>query len=89
LKIKMLTEASVRHGMDVARLVGADVLLAEKPGGITLAYPVSYQGNVDLNSLIFKRHSNTADGNSYYAMPFDLEAAKEHLEGRFSVVYFP
>jgi hypothetical protein len=73
--------------MDVARLIGADVVIAEKPGGITLAYPVSFQGNVSLSSLPFKRHSNTTDGNSYYAMPFELNSTKIYLEERFLVEY--
>jgi adenine/guanine phosphoribosyltransferase-like PRPP-binding protein len=75
--------------MDVARLIGADVVIAEKPGGITLAYPVSYQGNIDLISLIFKRHEHPEDGNSFYAMPFELAEAKKHLESKFEVEYVP
>ncbi len=91
MKIWVLTsnKASIQLSLDMAHVSDVDVLIVEKPGGITVAYPISESGKADLDSLGLRSHRQPEYGTSFYPIPMPLDDAKAYLEMKFQVEYIP
>lgn len=89
MKIYVLTSLSksLQLSLDVAHVLEADVLIVEKAGGITTAYPISDVGKADLETLGLRSHRQPELNTSFYPIPMILENAKAHLEKKFKVEY--
>ena len=87
MKIYILTGTNTQLALDAAHVLETDVAIAEKPGGITVAYPISDLGLRNLDSLGLESHRQPEYGTSFYAMPFELEDAKKYLGKKFKVEY--
>ena len=69
--------------LDSARNLDADVLVVEKSGGITAAYPLSDNGKANLGSLKLKSHRQPEYDISFYPLPFGLHGALTYLNNKF------
>jgi len=89
LRIFVLTSfsTSMESSLDAAFLLGADVMIVEKAGGITTAYPISEKGKTDLDTLVLRSHFQSQYNTSFYPIPMVLKEAKAYLERRFEVEY--
>ena len=73
--------------LDSALVAEADVMIMEKAGGITAAYPISASGKADLETLKLRAHYQPEYHNSFYPIPFSLGNAVAFLVKRFKVEY--
>lgn len=91
MKICVLTsnKASIQLSLDMAHVSGVDVLIMEKPGGITVAYPITDEGKNDLDTLGLRSYRQPEYSTSFYPIPMPLDDAKVFLEKKFQVEYIP
>lgn len=80
---------SIRQSLGAAHVYGADVMIVEKSGGITAAYPISEEGKTELDTLSLRAHRQAEYNTSFYPIPMILENAKTYLEKKFEVNYVP
>ena len=87
MKIYVLSKQDLTSGLDVARILGADVALVEKSGGITAAYILTSNGDRLMEQTKLRKHASEEAGLNYCPIPFILDNAKAFLESNFAVEY--
>jgi hypothetical protein len=80
-----IARSSTQLSLGVARMLKADMMLAEKAGEITVAYPISDKGKIALETLGLKSHRQPEYDASYYPIPMALKDALVHLGKKFEV----
>lgn len=87
MKIHIVTSDNLLIGLDVARILGADIALAEKPGDKTAAYILTKVGGDLMSQTVLRKHNSVDAGCDFFLILSDLNGSKGFLESKFSVEY--
>lgn len=87
MKIHVITSENLLVGLNVARILGADVALAEKPGDKTAAYVLTDLGGGSMAQTVLRKHNSVDAGCVFYLILSDLNGSKAFLEKKFAVEY--
>ncbi len=87
MKIFIASSNDLREDIDLARMFEADIVLSDKSGGITVAYSLTNDSEVLMDTTKIRRHLSQELLISFYPIPFNMDSAKAFLSKKFAVEY--
>ncbi|KKS94892.1 MAG: hypothetical protein UW68_C0005G0018 [Candidatus Collierbacteria bacterium GW2011_GWB1_44_6] len=87
MKIHIVTSQNLLTGLDIARILGADIALVEKSDDKTAAYILTKVGDDMMAQTVLRKHNSVDAKCDFYLILFDLRDAKAFLESKFAIEY--